>query len=64
MICQCSRRARSSWSATTSDEERKAACHKMADILEANAGELAVLLTNLLILSQRVITTLRSRRTW
>ncbi len=28
-----------------SDEERKAACHKMADIIEANAGDLAVLLT-------------------
>lgn len=29
----------------SSDDDRKAACHKMADILEANAGELAVLLT-------------------
>ncbi len=29
----------------SSDDERKAACHAMADILQANAAELAVLLT-------------------
>ncbi|MEM9533134.1 MAG: aldehyde dehydrogenase family protein [Pseudomonadota bacterium] len=29
----------------TSDDERKAACHRIGDILEANAGDLAVLLT-------------------